>query len=383
MHQAAAGPVVIVDDTLTGLQALAGAGRARFGGKTIAVTGSVGKTTTKEMLRTILGAFGPAHAAAASHNNHWGVPLTLARLPKDAIACVVEIGMNHAGEIAPLARLARPDAGIITGIEPTHIGHLGSLAAIADEKASLFDGMTAGFAILPAGSPLFDRLRARARALTVVTFGAGGDAVARAVTADENGSEIDADILGTRIRYRLGAPGPHMVADSLAALAAIAALGFDPAAGAAALAGFAPMAGRGARRPIRLPGGRALLLDESYNASGASVRAALHVLKLQPARRRIAVLGDMLELGEAGPAEHAALAPDVAAGADLLFACGPLMRNLYDAVPAQNRAALAASSADLAPVVAAALADGDAVLVKGSLGSQMRLVVQALDRIAA
>ena len=373
-------PVLVVDDTLRALHALGAAGRARFGGRVVAVTGSVGKTTTKEMLRAALSAFGPTHAAEASHNNHWGVPLTFARLPHDAASCVAEIGMNHAGEIEPLARLARPHVAVVTTVASAHIGHLGSLEAIADEKASILRGVEpGGCAVLPADSPFFARMADAAPGLGVLSFGRSETADVRllAVRGDAEGSDVEALVAGTRVRFRLRAPGGHMAMNAAAALAACAALGLDPARAASGLEGFLPVAGRGARRSIL--GGEALLLDESYNASAASVRAALAVLRALPGRRRVAVLGDMLELGAFGPDEHSGLAPAVAEHTDVLYACGPLMRHLFARVPERLRGGHAPDAAALAPVVAAAVRPGDAVLVKGSLGSRMRLVVEALE----
>ena len=376
--------LLIVDDTLAGLTRLGAFARARFLGQTVAVTGSVGKTTTKEMLRVALAAYGPAHAAVASYNNHWGVPLTLARLPRDAAFCVVEIGMNHAGEIAPLARLAHPHVVIVTTVEAAHIGHLGAMAAIADEKAAIMTGLTqGGTAVLPLDSPWFARLRDRAGAARVMSFGESPGAGARLteMEADANGSGILADIAGQEVRFRLNAPGRHMAVNAVGALAVVAALGLDPETAARALEHFAPLQGRGAKRRLALAGGVALLLDESYNANGASMRAALDVLRLQPATRRVAILGDMLELGEAGPAEHAALAADVARSADLVFAAGPLSRHLFDALPEAIRGAWAETSAALAAIAVARVAAGDAILVKGSLGSRMKSIVEALDAI--
>lgn len=373
-------PLLVVDDTLHALHALGAAGRARFGGRVVAVTGSVGKTTTKEMLRAALSAFGPTHAAEASHNNHWGVPLTFARLPRDAAYGVAEIGMNHAGEIEPLARLARPHAAVVTTVASAHIGNLGSLEAIADEKASLLRGVEpGGAAVLPADSPFLARMADAAPGLAVSTFGRAESADARLLAArgDAEGGDVEAAVMGTRVRFRLRAPGGHMALNACAALAACAALGLDPARAASGLEGFSPMAGRGARRPLL--GGGAVLLDESYNASAASVRAALAVLRALPGRRRVAVLGDMLELGEFGPDEHAGLAPTVAESTDVLYACGPLTRHLFARVPERLRGGHAPDAAALAPVVAAAVRPGDAVLVKGSLGSRMRLVVEALE----
>jgi UDP-N-acetylmuramoyl-tripeptide--D-alanyl-D-alanine ligase len=376
-------PLLQVDDTLAALARLGSFARARFAGRVIAVTGSVGKTTTKEMLRTVLSACGSTHAAVASYNNHWGLPLTLACTPQDARFCVAEIGMNHAGEIAPLARLAQPHVAVITAVEKAHIGHLGSIDAIADEKAAIMQGLVpAGTAVLPADSPLLDRLRnAVPHGAQIRCFGESASADARLLELhpDSEGSMIFAQLGNEAVRFRLNAPGRHMAMNALAALAAAAALDVPAAQAAGALETFSPIVGRGARCILALPGGTALLLDESYNGNAASIRAALAVLHLQPARRRIAVLGDMLELGDEGPAEHAGLAPAVAASADLVFTCGKLMRHLFESVPESLRGSHAPDSAALAPLVAAALAPGDAVLVKGSLGSRMKLVVSALE----
>ena len=351
-------PLLAVRDTMAGLRGLAEYARARFGGKLLAVTGSVGKTTTKEMLRAILAAHGSTWAAEASHNNHWGLPLTLARIPRPAIYCVAEIGMNHAGEILPLARLARPDVALITNVEAVHVGHLGSVEAIADEKLAIQDGLADGTLVLPRDSAMFARLCDGARH-AVRSFGRHAEADDRLldVRADAGGTELDAEIAGRRVTTRLAAAGGHMAINAVAALSAATVLGADPVRGAAALMGFMPVAGRGAQRAIAAGGGAALLLDESYNASGVAVRAAFAVLAMQSAVRRVAVLGDMRELGEIGPGEHAALA-----GA------------------AAERGGHAVDSAALAPIVAEALRPGDAVLVKGSLGSQMRFIIQAIDR---
>jgi UDP-N-acetylmuramoyl-tripeptide--D-alanyl-D-alanine ligase len=375
-------PLLRVDDTLAGLTAIGAAARARFTGRLVAVTGSVGKTTTKEMLRRILEASGPTHAAVASYNNHWGVPLTLARLPPDAAYCVAEIGMNHPGEIAPLARLGRPHVAVITNIAPVHVGHMGSIEAIAAEKAAILSGLVAGgTAVLPVDSPHLAILKDAAGAARIIRFGRAEAAEARLLEAssDADGVNVAMTLDGVPLRFRLAAPGGHMAMNAVAAIAAAGALGVEPHHASAALDGFTAVTGRGARRRLALPdGGEAVLLDESYNASAPSVRAALAVLGLQPATRRIAVLGDMLELGAASEAEHSGLAPDVMTHADLLFACGSEMRRLFDAVPVSMQAAYAATSADLAPHVVAALRPGDAVLVKGSLGSRMAKIIAAL-----
>ena len=371
-----------VADTLEGLWALGAYGRDRFGGRVVAITGSVGKTSTKEMLRGILSAQGATHAAEASYNNHWGVPLTLARLPPEAAYCVVEIGMNHPGEIAPLARLARPHVAVITTIATAHIGHMGSIEAIADEKATILWGLEQGGVGVIPEAPL--RLRqALPPGARLVTFGCGAEADAQLTAAigGIEGSDVGAKLFGRDLRFHLAAPGRHMAMNAVAALAATQALGADPVLGARALADFQAVGGRGARRPIL--GGQAMLLDESYNASPLAVRAALALLRLAQGKRRIAVLGDMLELGEHAPSEHAGLAPDVEASADLLFACGPQMRHLYAAVPPAHRGAYAADSDALAAIVARTVAPGDAVLVKGSLGSRMKRVVEALEQRSA
>jgi UDP-N-acetylmuramoyl-tripeptide--D-alanyl-D-alanine ligase len=301
----------------------------------------------------------------------------LARLPPDAAWGVAEIGMNHAGEIAPLARLARPHVAVITNVERAHIGHLGSIEAIADEKAAILDGLEpGGIAVLPGDSPLLARLTRGPAKL----FGTGTNAQARLLAAepDATGTTVRIALCGTEVALRLAAPGRHMAMNATAALLASLAAGGTLAPAVAALERFAPLTGRGARQTIRVAGGEAILLDESYNASAVAVRAALAVLKLQPASRRLAVLGDMLELGDAGPGEHLGLAPDIAASADLMFACGPLMRLPFAAIPAAQRGAHADTSAALAPMVAGAVRAGDAVLVKGSLGSRMAVITQAL-----
>ncbi|WP_137178406.1 UDP-N-acetylmuramoyl-tripeptide--D-alanyl-D-alanine ligase [Roseomonas sp. AR75] len=380
---AADAPLLRVGDTLAALTALGAAARERNSGKFVGVTGSVGKTTTKEMLRVAFGALGRTHAATASYNNHWGVPLTLARMPRDAEYAIIEMGMNNRGEIAPLSRLARPHVAVITTIGTSHIGRLGSQAAIAEEKADVLLGLErGGAAVLPADTPFLPRLleRAKEAGATVLTFGESARAEIQLTDYVAEAERGTARLLmdGLPLSVHLGAPGLHLAINACAAIAAVHALGGDVVAAAEALSGFDVGAGRGARRRLALPGGTALLLDDSYNASPISIRAALSVLGVQDAARRIVALGDMLELGPGGPAMHAELAPDVAAAADLVYACGPLMRHLFDALPAAKRGAHVADSAALAPLLAESLRPGDAVLVKGSLGSRMALVVAAL-----
>ncbi|MCO6419716.1 UDP-N-acetylmuramoyl-tripeptide--D-alanyl-D-alanine ligase [Siccirubricoccus sp. KC 17139] len=377
-------PLLFVMETLQGLTALGAAGRARCAGRVAAVTGSVGKTGTKEMLRHLLGALGPTHAAQASYNNHWGVPLTLARLPAGARFAVIEIGMNNPGEIAPLTRLARPHVAAITNVAEAHIGHMGGMAAIAEEKGSIALGLEpGGVAVLPRDNAFFPRLAEIAQAAgaaRILSFGRDASAGVRLLEATTSAAGTTARIAveGREIAIAMPAIGLQHAENATCALAVVAALGEDPARAAPALSAYAPGAGRGADRVVALPGGgTALLVDDSYNGQPPAMRAALRNLGLRPATRRIAVLGDMRELGEHSAALHRGLAEEAGA-ADLVFACGPEMAHLLAALPAAKRGAHAPDSASLAPLVKSALQPGDVVLVKGSLGSRMALVVQAL-----
>ena len=389
---AALGPLFAVDDTLSAMERLGVAARARSQARIVAVTGSVGKTTVKEMLRAMLSACGATHASAHSYNNHWGVPLTLARMAVSARYGVLEIGMNHAGEIAPLTRMARPHAALVTTIAPVHIEYLGSIEAIADAKAEIFLGVEpGGAAALNRDAPQFERLAeaAVAHGARVLTFGRGADCDARLIEVEaiDGGSRVTARVLGRELAFVLGAPGLHMAENALGALLAAEALGANLDACAAALERFSPQQGRGARFSITTPDGPAIIIDESYNANPASMRAALKLLaaaKPGPKGRRIAVIGDMLELGPKAKAMHAELAADLSANrVDLLFGAGPLTRALYDAAPASMRAAWAERSNELTDEVARALRGGDIAMVKGSNGSRMGPLVAALrDRFA-
>ncbi len=383
-------PLLLVDDVLEALRDLARAARERSHAKVIAVTGSVGKTGTKEALRLALSPDGETHASAASYNNHWGVPLSLARCPASAKYAVFEIGMNHAGEITPLTSLVRPHVAIITAIEPVHLEYFGSLEKIADAKAEIFVGVEPGsVAVLNRDNAQYVRLVAAAKAAginRIVPFGEHAEAEARLLRCSlhADSSAVEARILGQDVTYKVGAPGRHIVLNSLAVLAAVALVGADLALAALALNDLKPATGRGTRIGLRLPGGRALLIDESYNANPASMAAAIALLGQAPIGRngrRMAVLGDMLELGSEGAALHRALAEPIAAAAiDLVFCCGPLMRSLWEALPSGARGGYAETSAVLEPVVLDAIRDGDAVMVKGSLGSKMGPIVRALER---
>ena len=385
-------PLLVVPDVLAALRALAAAARARLQGKVIGVTGSVGKTGTKEALRLALSQDGETHASAASYNNHWGVPLSLARCPASARYAVLEMGMNHAGEIVPLSRLARPHVAIITTVAPVHLEFFGSLAKIADAKAEIFLGLEAGgAAVINRDNSQFVHLKRRAKqagVARIVSFGEREQADARLIKCalHPGCSAVQADILGTELTYKIGAPGRHLVHNSLAVLAAAVLVGADLALAALALADFKPASGRGAAFEIDLPGGPATVIDESYNANPASMAAALALLGQRPvgARgRRIAVLGDMLELGPRGRALHRGLLAPVDANAiDLVFCCGPLMRALWRALPASRRGGYAEDSAALEPQVLSAVGAGDVVMVKGSLGSRMAPIVKALQKLS-
>jgi UDP-N-acetylmuramoyl-tripeptide--D-alanyl-D-alanine ligase len=382
-------PLLIVDDVLDALRDLARTARARLAGKVIAVTGSVGKTGTKEALRLALSADGETHASTASYNNHWGVPLSLARCPAHVKYAVFEIGMNHAGEITPLTALVRPHVAVVTTIEPVHLEYFGSLEKIADAKAEIFTGVApGGSAVLNRDNAQYECLAAAAKAAGVtriVTFGEHeADAELARFTLRPDGSTVDANILGAHMTYKLGAPGRHLVLNSLAVLAAVSLVGADLALAALALRHLQPAAGRGTRTVLDLPGGRALLIDESYNANPASMRAAIALLgqaPLGPRGRRIAVLGDMLELGDQAQMLHRRLSEAIAdAGIDLVYCCGPLMHALWEVLPAILQGGYAETAAALEPSVLDAIRMGDTVMVKGSLGSKMTPIVKALQR---
>ena len=376
------GALFVVDDSLRGMERLGVAARARSAARVLAITGSVGKTSAKEMARVALSAAGTTHASAASFNNHWGVPLTLARLPAADAFGVFEIGMNHAGEITPLVGFVRPHVALVTTIGPVHIEHFGTLEAIADAKAEIFSGLAPGGAsVLNRDAPQYERLASVARARgRVATFGAGAGGDARLLSFE--GDVVEADISGVRLRFRLGAPGRHMAENAVGVLLACYLLGAPLEICAAALADFSPAKGRGDRFSLTASGGELTLIDESYNANPVSMRAALALLgaaKPGPGGRRIAVIGDMLELGAEGAALHAGLAADLTTqSVDLLFGAGPLTRALYDAAPASMRGAHAAQAEELRGDLVAALRAGDVVMIKGSNGSRMGPLATAL-----
>jgi UDP-N-acetylmuramoyl-tripeptide--D-alanyl-D-alanine ligase len=383
-------PLLMVPDTLAAMEQLGRAGRERCRAKVVGVTGSVGKTGTKEALRHVLSQQGRTYATEGSLNNHWGVPLSLARLPAETDYGVFELGMNHAGELGPLSRLVAPHVAVITTVEAAHLEFFASVEAIADAKAEIFEGMApGGVAVLNRDNPHFDRLSAaaEARGLRVWGFGAHPGAEARILESVLHAtcSDVTAEIGGTRIQYCLSLPGRHWVMNSLAVLLAARGLGADLTAAARALCSLQPVKGRGTRKRINLAHGAFTLIDESYNASPAAMSATFEVVsRIDPGAggRRIAVLGDMRELGERADALHAGLAePLKAAGIDTVYCSGPHMRALFDRLPAGMRGHWAETSAELAPVVARSIKSGDVVLVKGSAGSRMGTVVELLSTL--
>ena len=385
--RAGSGNTVEVADTLDGLNALGAAGRARMGGRVIAITGSVGKTGTKEALRHALATQGRAYATEGNLNNHWGAPLTLARMPADTDYAVIELGMSSSGELTPLSQLTRPHVALITWVTAAHIEFFSSVAEVAEAKAEVFAGAEGGVAVLPRDNDHFDLLAARAReagCARVIPFGGHHEAEARLLSSmmEEDKSLVSAEIEGERINYTLALPGHHNVVNSLGLLAAAAAAGADLLATAAALETLSPVKGRGARYEIPAGNGHAVVIDESYNASPAAMRAAFETLMLAnpgAGGRRIAVLGDMRELGDEADQLHAELAgPLVDSNIDLLLCSGPHMAALYEAVPEDRRGAHAADSDGLLPQVLDTVAEGDVVCIKGSLGSRMAPIVEAL-----
>lgn len=386
MHEA--GPLLVVEDALAALEAMGRAARTRSTAHVIAVTGSVGKTTTKEALKIALSSCGETHASVSSFNNQWGVPLTLARLPRTAQFGVFEVGMNHAGEIETLVDMVRPHTAIITAIAESHLGHFASLSDIAHAKAEIFSGVVAnGVAIINHDTEFFDMLRdaARAHGITDIRgFGEkdGSDIALKRATLHEACSCVTVDVRGQEVTYKLGAAGKHVVMNSLAVLGACEAAGADLAKCALALANITPPSGRGVRHNLSTDGIHVTVIDESYNANPASMRAALDMLgTAEPSGRgrRVAVLGDMLELGDHSERLHGELLePLQTADVDAVFACGSAMNALWRRLPASARGAYAPTSQELIAPLLESVQDNDIIMIKGSLGSRMAPVVEAV-----
>jgi len=386
------GPHVLVKDVAAALNALAVAARARVDATVLGVTGSVGKTSTKEALAAALErrCRNQVHRSVKSYNNHTGVPLSLARMPRETVYAVFELGMNNAGEIRALTALVQPHVVLITAIAPAHIENLGSIEAIADAKAEIFEGLEpGGTAILPNDTPHRDRLlrAAKRHAERIVTFGIGDADVAavHAVRADSGGSLVTARLLESELTYNIALPGEHWVTNSLAVLAAVEVAGADLAAAGLALGDMGGLKGRGERHCVALDGGELLLIDESYNANPASMAATLSSLAVEPVDgRRIAVLGTMRELGSHSDAAHASLAPHVlGAKVDTLILVGEETRPLEDALAGQVEVLRAGDPDEATDRLLATVRPGDAVLVKASNGVGLARLVERVAGGAA
>jgi UDP-N-acetylmuramoyl-tripeptide--D-alanyl-D-alanine ligase len=382
-----------VDDVLAALETLGRAARARSSAYIIGVTGSVGKTTVKEALRTALGKSGAVHASEKSFNNHIGVPLTLARLSAEADYAVFELGMNHAGEIAALVDMVRPHCAIITEIGSAHIEHFASMTALAEAKAEIIGGVQQhGLAILPYDNEYYPVLAgvAENRNIRIAGFSSKDDAAATAYVSmaklHDSCSCVTASVSGHEVTYKIGAAGAHLVANSLAVLLAAEAAGADFALAALSLAENEGLSGRGQRFQLGTQDAPIGLIDESYNANPTSMAAALKTLGLVPRLgrgRRIAVLGDMAELGDEAVAMHIALAADIeAADIDLVVTCGPLMRHLHNHLPPGRMGPHVETPREIAEILQRDMHANDVVMVKGSNASGMGEVVTKLRQAA-
>jgi len=392
-------PLLIVEDVLAGLEALGIAARARTDAKVAAVTGSVGKTSTKEMLLAMMSDQGRTHASVASYNNHWGVPLTLARMPRDTEFAVIEIGMNHPGEIAPLAKMAAPDVAMVTTVAAAHLEAFENVEAIAVEKASIFEGMKpGGVAVINADIEHAAILMAKAmeRRLRELEFGEHGfQFKLKDVNVQADATVVQADADGTPLLFKIATPGRHFAMIGLGALAVVQALGGDLALAAQSLGRWQPYQGRGGRETIVLdPVETHLtldLIDDSYNANPTSMAAALEVLAASNVThdigrvskgRRIAFLGDMKELGPDDIALHAGLAHlEATQKLDVIHCIGPLMRSLYDLLPAHQRGEWTETSQEMLTGLRQKLDSGDVVLAKGSLSMKLGSIVDAIRKM--
>lgn len=379
--------LLIVDDVLPALGAMARASRERFKGKVIGVTGSVGKTSTKEMLRHVLAAQGKVHAAEKSFNNHWGVPLTLARMPRDADFAVIEIGMNHPGEIAPLAKLSQPDVALITIVAAAHLEAFENVEGIAHEKGAIFEGLRDGGTGIINGD-LDVSVRLRAMTSNVQSFGQNpeNDWHLTDIVPSDDCVACQATYNGAKILYKVGAPGTHFAMNGLATLATVNAIGADLARAAISLGDWQPPAGRGKRHFVQLDPVRTEvgvdLFDDAYNANPASIGAALEVVANAKGTRRVVLLGDMKELGPTASKLHADLANLPAMeNIDLVHCVGPLMRKLHAALPVDKRGEWAETSAELAFKAHSLVRAGDVMMAKGSLSMKMSLIVDAIKKL--
>jgi UDP-N-acetylmuramoyl-tripeptide--D-alanyl-D-alanine ligase len=385
-------PLLMVEDTQTALEGLGIFARDRVGAHICAVTGSVGKTGTKEALRQTLERSGATHASVASYNNMWGVPLSLARMPRDTAFAIFEIGMNHAGEISPLSRMVRPNVAIVTTVEATHLEFFDGVEGIADAKAEIFEGIEpGGVAILNRDNDQYDRLALAANdaGVKVVSFGEtkAADVHLDRLALHPNCSCVSAHIGAMEATYKIGMPGHHWATNSLAVLAAVEALGADVGLATMALAAMIAPDGRGRRHRISMSNGAFDLIDDSYNASPVSMRAAFKVLAgatVLQGGRRIAVLGEMKELGPDSEQMHIDLAADLeASGVDLVITSGEMMTGLQAALEGVRQGGHCENSVEAADRIVDLIRPGDVVLVKGSLASGMARVIEGLQALEA
>ncbi len=393
-EDACEGPRLVVDDVFAALRLLGEAARERARGLRIGVTGSVGKTSVKEALAAVFREAGPAHWSVKSFNNHWGVPLTLARMPAETARAVFEMGMNHAGEIEGLTSQVRPHIALITKIAPAHLENLGSMEAIADAKAEIFSGLAEdGVAVTPADDEFAERLSAaaaRAGAGFLLDFGRSPNAAVRLLDhrVEGEGARARIDVVGKPVEVAFETTGEHHAVNAAGVLAAAFAAGVEPGFAAEILSRQRAVAGRGAAFEIALEdGGRAVVIDDSYNANPASMEAAIAALARRAPKgggRRVAVLGEMLELGPEAEAMHRALSdPLKAAGAGDVIGVGALMRALVDSLPAKCGARYASDPDRALDMLTAGLRDGDVVLVKGSNASGVHKIAAALRETAS
>ena len=388
VERPASGSSIVVGSTQAALESLGLAARARaIQARCGAVTGSVGKTSVTQAVAAGLALAGASsHASVKSYNNHIGVPLTLARMPRDTLRAVFEMGMNHPGEIEPLSRMVAPDVVAITTVGAVHVENFpDGEAGVARAKAEIFAGLApGGTAILNLDDRWFDVLRREAAhaGARILTFGSSDDADAELLTFTQaaDGAQVTARFGGEKLAFAIRQNGAHWGLNSLAVLLMLSELGVDRPTSLAALAAFAPLDGRGAARAVQLPGGAFTLIDESYNANPLSVTAALRTLGASPAKgRRIVALTDMLELGAESENLHAGLAKEIeAAGVDLVFCAGPLMNSLWRTLSPTRRGAYAQLAAELEPQLVRAIEPGDVVMVKGSRDSKAAALAQAL-----
>ncbi|MEM7597815.1 MAG: UDP-N-acetylmuramoyl-tripeptide--D-alanyl-D-alanine ligase [Pseudomonadota bacterium] len=382
-------PLLIVEDVQAGLEALGHAGRARTHARVVGITGSVGKTSTKEMLRDVLAAQGRTHASVASYNNHWGVPLTLARMPADTEFAVIEIGMNHPGEIGPLSRMARPHVAMITTVAEVHMEAFeDGIDGIAREKAAIFEGLEpGGVAVINDDIATQPILCAAAQAVAAKEIGfgeAGRDYRLVSVTVSEGVSVAKAETAEGSFLFKLASAGQHFAMNGLGALASAKALGADLAMSAMALSSWKPVGGRGAVERIELdpdrPEAALTLIDDAYNANPTSLGAAFDVLaEARPGGRRVAFVGDMKELGPTEQAMHAGMVDHPAMEKiDRVHTVGPLMQALHDALPADKQGMHTDTSEAMAPHLRDLVQAGDTILVKGSLSMAMARIVTGI-----